>query len=236
MPYTLDRPPALRELAQVYTYLYRMSEEIESAFNSLTSSDITDLETKVEAAITKGTGSTPGTIDLSNQNRELKALIINTADIIEASMDSITQELHGRYVAKSDFGTVTEDYLSTMTRAADGETIIYKLVENVNEYTNHIQGQIRSGYFYDANQQRRFGIAIGLNLGTEDDVDQTQTMSIFDSEKLEFWVKGSCVAYISNQKLYITRGHFTREIRIGNLAGVIDGQNANIVRWYAKED
>ena len=238
VPHTLEKPTDFRDLQQVYSYLYRMSEELEVALNSLTSSDITDLSTKVETAITNGVGGAPGTTDLNQQARELKALIINTAYVVESEMQTITQELHGKYVAKSEFGEAAEDYLTTMTYAADGSTVLYNLVENINEYTSHLQGKIRSGWFYDGHGTRRFGIMIGLSIDiSEDEPDLAgQTVSIFDSETLEFWIKGSRVAYISNQRLFITRGYFTREIRIGNLAGVIDGNNPKIVRWYVKED
>lgn len=262
MPYTFERPPELRDLTQVYSYLYRMSEELEGALNNITSSDIKDLETKVESAISKGTGGATGTSELITKTSELKSLIIMTADTVNAKMDEIRQTLEGEYVASSDFGTFSQKYFRDITQNAYGDQNIYQYMTDVqagnDQYITDTKAKIFTGLLYTTSEivdgvQRdvpHFGVGIAEQIYTKDityspdgvntvtetgiDPDQTTTISYFTSDRLQFYIGGNEVAYITNQELYITRGRFGREIRIGNIAGVIDGTDPSIVRWYVK--
>ena len=248
MPYTFERPPELRDLNQVYSYLYRMSEELEGALNNITSSDIKDLETKVESALAKGTGNATGTAALDQKANELKALIVMTADNVQSAMDEIVTELHGNYVASSDFGTYSLDYFRQITNNAYGDENIYQYMTQVqagnDSFIQNTQARIRTGLLYvDDGGTAHYGVAVGeeildktytYNGEPVTGVDTTKTLSMFTSDELQFWIGDNKVAYISNQELFVTRGRFMREIRIGNIAGVIDGTDPSIVRWYVK--
>lgn len=254
MPYTFERPPELRDLNQVYSYLYRMSEELEGALNNLTASDVKDLSTKVDKAITAATAGKATTGALAEYESELRSLIIMTAETAHEEMERVQTELHGNYVATSDFGSVSEQYFQSIASDALANENIYQYMSRIQsgneEFQTEVQARIRMGFLYVDDQGLPvYGVAIGREVldksytytdpdthetVTETGVDTTKTLSIFTSDKLEFWIGDNLVAYINNQELYITRGRFLREIRIGSLAGVIDGTDSRIVRWYVK--
>jgi hypothetical protein len=134
---------AERQLAALRDYLFRLAGSLESIQSA--------------PAVSVGTAAKSGAGDAAEkirQNaRELKALILKTADTITAEMDSREEEYRGYYLAQSEFGDFEENLdlrIATSARniieSYDYESAIraaQDIAENVQEYYTQISGEIR---------------------------------------------------------------------------------------------
>ena len=227
MAVKVETPPALvgaseQQLKQVYSYLYRLSENLNVALNNLNEENFSAAYLKRESA---NDGSGDGKKNLSESYAELRSLIINTAEIIRHEMDMIQVELNESYTAISgQWGTFQQNIQQTITATAEGVVQQFKLDEGIDtmqedvagfsQYMIHTEGFIKSGFIErDENQVPILGIAIGQGLsgtktvidGVEQwEIDENQSCAFYTAEKVSFRVNGQEVAYVSNSKLYIT--------------------------------
>lgn len=98
------------QLAQIRSYLYQLSGELNWALENIDSS----AQEAVLAirSVSDGKGSA-GSKDQAEQAQatfsEVKSLIIKSADIVDAYYDEINRRLEGVYVAESEFGTYMQE-------------------------------------------------------------------------------------------------------------------------------
>lgn len=105
-----------QQLAQIQSYLYQLVQDLEYSFS--VSEQRIDI---VKSEIPKSSGEkTPEEIEKSFS--EIKALIIKSADIVEAYSEKIIGliDLSGKYVAQSDFGTYMEETNQRLDVMDDG--------------------------------------------------------------------------------------------------------------------
>lgn len=153
----------------------------------------------------------------------IKALIIKSADIVNAYYDTISKRLEGVYVAKSDFGTFTEQTAQSITESA---TALERLFENVSVLETDISAMthqmiqatahVRTGLlYYDAD-----GIPVyGMEIGQKNVVDGNEVFhkfARFTANKISFYDQnGLEVAYISDYKLHITSVEIKGALTVG---------------------
>ena len=97
------------QLAQVKSYLYQFAEQLQWAFNNIETTNNTGIMRETP----KSLGSSNPSIITSEKSAEatftsIKALIIKSADIVQAYYEEISNRLEGVYVAQSDFGVFAE--------------------------------------------------------------------------------------------------------------------------------
>lgn len=116
------------QLAQIRSYLHQLVGELEFAFSTLgTSSDSIVIPSK------RGSSSESSTnMSGSAMFSVLKPLIIKSADIVDAYYDKITKRLEGVYVAKSDFGTYTEQTSQTIEENSKSITQNFTSIQTIN--------------------------------------------------------------------------------------------------------
>ncbi|MBR5342603.1 MAG: hypothetical protein IK149_01755 [Oscillospiraceae bacterium] len=160
--------------------------------------------------------------------RDLKELIIKTADEVTHYADRIVTELNEVYVAKSDFGEYTQSVETTIEQTAQGVVDSYhysELIEALSgevgaldTYLTTINGQIRRGIVTDpGTQQQVLGITISENLqftGTEYEeggvtyyeLTPGQTFGMYTSTGWQFWVNGVKIGWFdsSDSKLHVS--------------------------------
>lgn len=225
---TLNPPPALRgaqaqQLEQIRSYLFIISDQLNQALNNLTEDNFAK---EVQDALTSERTKNEDTRqNVSDSYGDLKSLIIKTASSVRAEMDLITTTLQSNYVAKSDFGTYTENINTQITQTAAGVKTAIDAIESVQgqvnsgdaeleEYISKTAGYILQGIVGYDGANPIIGIAIGQDLTTTGmkttingkeyaEIDKTQNMSVWTTQKLSFFISGTEVAYFSNGALHV---------------------------------
>jgi len=204
----------------------------------------TEMIVKTAAIAAKQTGA--GTADsISQQAATLKSLIIKTADRVKATEESISAILESDYVANSDFGDYKETVKTQINATASGieQQIQYAadiaaIANNatnlaLNDYIVKTNGFIRQGIVGYDGATPILGIAIGQSISPVkvgdveqwDDVDgvsypiidkSTEFLSIHSATGLSFYLWGQEVAYINNNKLFITEANITNKLIVGD--------------------
>lgn len=250
----IEMPPMLTgsgdaQLRQVYSYLYRLSETLNVALNSTNQTNTTAATSKLVTAPAEDnkTGKT---------YNELRALIVNTAEIIRVEMDSINQNLSGKYEAiSSDWGNFTESFETSVTTTAQSVLSEYdydarlealdKQAAGFEEYRVNTEGFIRQGFIsYDDEGAPVIGIAIGQELSgvaveingeTVEQFDTTQNMAFYTADGVSFYIGGAEVAYVSNQKLYIREADITTGVVSLGGKWQLTTSNGFAIKWIGSD-
>ena len=154
------------------------------------------------------------------QYRNLKSLIVRTAREVRAEMDKAKLELAGEYVAVSEFGTYLEKLNSSIQADPAAITQYYSFVSDLqtneddvpaafDNYRVETEGYIRTGIVYYDGAVPVYGVAVGQDLAVSEVdgaqvVEQKNFRATFTAEKLSFWQDAVEVAYVSNNRLYIS--------------------------------
>lgn len=225
----IETPPVLngtqeQQIRQLYGFLFRMSENLNVALNNLTVDNFASAGEYAAVANPASKGQQPGGDKTADSYNELKALIVNTASIIQSTIDKVETTLSSKYAAISDeWGSYQENISNTIEATADGVIQRYgydaeirtlqELAAGFSAYQINTEGYIKQGFIdYDENNVPILGIAIGqgltstsVTIGGEEykQIDSTQSCAFYTANKLSFRVNGREVAYVSNRKLYI---------------------------------
>lgn len=247
MQLQFDYPPLemqrSAETRSAYDYLYRLVETLQGALAQV------HTET-VHEALQTITGNASGSITEATAKtaRELKSLIIKSADTVEREMDELREEMHGTYLAVSEFGTYQEQIDREIQETAEGTfnrwiqstemTNLVNAVTALNTYVTESEAYITSGLlYYDDYNLPVYGIAIGDNLKRvvvdgEEILRKENLACVITSEKISFYIHGQECAYISNNSLYITGAYMSSRFGLGKLTAIVDSTG---VDWYWEE-
>ena len=228
---TLTMPPAPsgspQQMAMAqYAYLFQMAQQLNLALGQL--------ETGGAGTSSSGGGTAGGggTGKDSRGYQELKSMIVKTAGLVKRQMDQLSARLEGEYVAASDFGTYVERLSAYLEANPAALTQYYSfcsdLAANVaavdaafSSYRLDTEGYIRTGIVYYDGPAPVYGVAVGQNLTTTETdgkkvVDQNNFRAVFTAQKLSFWQDSTEIAYVSNNRLYITNITVLDSIGIGS--------------------
>lgn len=222
------------QLSQVKSYLYQLVEQLQFALTTVESSAVSayvpqkptasSLETPENAVVTFAS---------------IKALIIKSADIVNAYYDEINTRLEGLYVAESDFGIYVEQTEQTIKETSDGVerafTNIQQILTDIEDLTftlAEVNAHIKSGLLYYDDD----GIPVyGLEIGQKNIVDGTEVFNKyarFTSDRLSFYDQNdSEVAYISDYKLYIRNVEITISLKIGGFVDTVQANGDVVEKW-----
>lgn len=218
---TLPMPPSPRgttgeQLARQYAYLFQMAQQLNLALEGLGSA--------VQQGATGTSAASSGGRSISEeekqQYRNLKSLIVRTAREVRAEMDKAKLELAGEYVAVSEFGTYLEKLNSSIQADPAAITQYYSFVSDLQtnvdavsaafeSYRVDTEGYIRTGIVSYDGAVPVYGVAVGQDLAVSEVdgaqvVEQKNFRATFTAEKLSFWQDAVEVAYVSNNRLYIS--------------------------------
>lgn len=219
------------KIEQIRSYLYQLAEQLNWALNSIES------ETKEFQQASQAEKEEITETEAQATFNSVKALIIKSADIVEAYYDQINEKFAGEYVARSDFGTYTERTNQEIIKNSSGvEQLFTNLqeiitnIENLEHSIIEVNAHIKSGLLYKDNK----GVPIyGLEIGQINDVDGVEVFNKyarFTSDRLSFYDKNDTeVAYISDYKLYITNVHITGTLTLGRFE--YDTSDGIVCRW-----
>jgi hypothetical protein len=137
------------QLVQMKNYLNQLVDELQwglSAVNTAESAVVANTQKKAVAA-----ASTSSAIDGAATFAAIKALIIKSADIVEAYYEEINKKLEGAYVAVSDFGTYTENTALDFSATSDRITQAYSNIQTIQTSNAEI-GEALEGYRVTTNE------------------------------------------------------------------------------------
>lgn len=222
------------QLMQVKSYLYQLVEQLNVA--------LTTVEGTANMAVAQAKSA--ASMDSSDDKAQvsfnsIKALIIKSADIIEAYYEEISARLEGDFVAISDFGTFQETTLQELEATSTGISQLYSNIqtltteiENLEHSVIEVNAHINSGLlYYDEDGAPIYGLEVGQR--TEiDGVEVFNKYAQFTAAKLAFFDQnGIEVAYISDKKLFITHAEVTGSFRMGGFVDTVKSDGGIVSKW-----
>ena len=223
-----------QQLQRQYAYLFQMAQQLNLALEQLP-------ETPSGSAVSDSAGKDTA----AAQYHTLRSLIIKTADQVRREMEELTVSLAGTYVASSQFGEYVEQLSSYIQANPEALTQYYSFTADLQadteavsaafeRYRTETQAYIRTGIVYYDGAVPVYGVAVGQNL-TVEDVDGEQVVSqrnfraTYTASKLSFWQDAREVAYVSNNRLYITDITVLQGLTVGSWQ--ISTQGGLTFRW-----
>ena len=217
---TISMPPyptgsAAQIAARQYSYLFQMAQQLNLALEALESGAATQGQGGVQQS-----PSGNAVAALQQQYETLRSQIIKTAEQVEKTTEALTAKLEEEYVAQSQFGTYVQRLSAYLEANPEALTQYYGFwsdlqanVEAVDAAFNHYrvdtQGYIRTGIVSYEGDTPVYGVAVGQNLTArevdgETVVEQNNFRAVFTSRRLGFWQDDTEIAYLSDNRLYIT--------------------------------
>ena len=217
---TISMPPyptgtASQIAARQYSYLFQMAQQLNLALEALESGAAVQGQGGVQQSPAGN-----AVADLQQQYETLRTQIIKTAEQVEKTTQSLTAQLKEEYVAQSEFGTYVQRLSAYLEANPDALTQYYgfcgDLQANVaavdaafTHYRLDTQGYIRTGIVSYEGDTPVYGVAVGQNLTTrevdgETVVEQNNFRAVFTARRLSFWQDDTEIAYLSDNRLYIT--------------------------------
>ena len=243
---TFLMPPApqgsvQQQLTAQYAYLFQMAQQLNLVLDGLAGGGVPP----AAGGAGGGSAASGDQPEMEQQYRTLKSLILRTARQIRSEMDKVRLELQGEYVAVSDFGTYLEQLNSTIEADAAAITQYYKFfsdlqgnVEKISaafeRYRVDTEGYIRTGIVYYDGAVPVYGVAVGQDLITvevdgEQVVQQKNFRATYTAGKLSFWQDAVEVAYVSNNRLYISNITVLQAVTLGRWE--IGGTDGLSFKW-----
>ena len=128
------------QLQGMKTYLFQLAQELQFALGSVEKQILTvqDTAANAEREVSRVSESqTP-----KAQFSALKALIIKSADIVDAYYEEINRRLSGQYLAISDFGTYRQETEQVITENSQGITRVFSDVQTISTSLGQAQSDI----------------------------------------------------------------------------------------------
>lgn len=151
---------------------------------------------------------TPAPEDVEETLTEVKTGVLNNSAAIEMLPDSIIDSVSETFTLKDEFGDYKQEVSTQFSQTAHDYEFLFSQIE---EYVSTLDEETQSS-FQEFRKYIRF-IDGEIHLGNDE--ENTVELQIRNN-RISFMQQGLEVAYISNNKLYITDGHFLNSLRVGN--------------------
>ena len=235
-----------QQLTQQYSYLFQMAQQLNMALAALESGGASAGGGQRKRA---GAAASASAADAASENNEqfqnLRAMIIKTAKQVTRNMEQLEVRLGEEYVAASQFGTYVQRLSAYLEANPEALTQYYSfcsdLAANVaavdaafSTYKLDTEGYIRTGIVYYDGPAPVYGVAVGQNLTTTEIdgrqvVEQNNFRAVFTAQRLSFWQDSTEIAYVSNNRLYITNITVLDSVSIGSWR--LDSANGLAFKW-----
>lgn len=224
----IKEPPIIQD-AKLFSYLQEMARQINYASEQV--------EYVVQqAAASQGKDKTltkEEQAEAAEEARKLRGLIEQTAYAVQLATQVETKIMESQYIALSEFGKILDTTIQTIVDAPEGQErtfYISRLVESLQQsdeslesYQTEATKYIKTGIIGGTDDDPIVGVAIGVASqvtttetgGKKYEMTAEDYFATLTASKLSFWQNGLEVAYISNERLYITDAEITNKLRIG---------------------
>ena len=203
------------QLEGMKTYLYQLAQDLQFALGAVEKQIITVQDTAANAERTLRSVSESQTPKA--QFSGLKALIIKSADIVNAYYEEINRRLSELYVAQSDFGTYRQETQQEITENAQGITRAFSDMQAIGDTLAQVQAAvtqvnawIKTGKLgEDENSVPIYGVEIGQQT-EEDGLVVFRKFARLLSDRLSFFDQnGVEVSFIGDETMHITRAEIS---------------------------
>lgn len=213
------------KMAQMQSYMHQLVEQLNWALATVDNA-ISGNTSNVSVTSQNASKSEENSVDTFNS---IKALIIKSADIVNAYEEEMMEDFNGKYFAESDFGTYLNDTKLAIDTNSKNITEAFESVEKITNangdgtfdtYVKSVDAYIRRGKLGEYQDgplkgQTAYGIAVG-ETSTMNGVDTFKGYAWFTAGRLSFFNdSGNEVAYISSNRLYITDAVFLGTVQFG---------------------
>lgn len=221
------------KLAQVQSYMYQLVEQLNMALQTVEQSSASKTPTPAVTA----SGVAQKEAEAQSTFGSIKSLIIKSADIVNAYYDKISARLDGMYVAESDFGTFVQQTSNEIQATSE---FVEQFYTNTQQILSEIQTEvskidvtahIKTGVLYEENGVPVYGLEIG-QITELDGVETFNKYTRFTSSKLSFFDQSDNeVAYVSDQKLFITHVEINGSFKIGGFLDEVLLDGSVVTKW-----
>ena len=130
------------QLQGMKTYLYQLAQELQFALGTVEKqiTSVQDTAANAQREVRSVSESQTPKAQFSG----LKALIIKSADIVEAYYEEINRRLSGQYLAISDFGTYRQETEQVITENSQGITRVFSDVQTISTSLGQAQADIQA--------------------------------------------------------------------------------------------
>ena len=199
--------------------------------------------------------ATPDGIEQTFNNIQILESTVETNKTgLEANMNNLAGAVKDSATTIGDLEKTTKERLDEVNKSAsdlsgkvtglettikgvqedvvEKENALKSAIDDTNTVVKKVTGIIKSGVIgKDNNGDDVIGIMIGQT-NTENDVEVYSAYASFTSNRLSFYnSSGYEVAYISNQKLYITEAEITFSSKTGGLVDTVMANGRVVTKW-----
>ena len=176
------------QMEQTRRYLHQLVDQLNIALQSVGSGSAVPATVIKDGSVSKAESENDAVATFN----DIKALIIKSADIVNAYYDEINTRLEGVYVAESDFGSYAEqtsqDILANSISIQQLFTNIQAVVTDVDNLEHRLieaNAYINSGLLYnDPNS----GVPVyGLEIGQRNTIDGVDVFNNTYEEYKKYW-------------------------------------------------
>ena len=223
------------QLLQVKSYLHQLVDQL-----NMTLKDVERSAAASSVAAGKEVSKKTDTEATAQSTfNAIKALIIKSADIVNAYYDEINYRLEGVYVAESDFGAYSQQTTQDIKANSDGISSLYTNIQAIISDIDGIKSQaiesnayINSGLLYYGED----GAPVyGLEIGQRNEIDGVEVFNKFarfTADKLSFYDQNANeVAYVGDRKLYITHVEVTGTFVLGGFKDTVQSDGSIVTKW-----
>lgn len=234
--------------AQLRGYLYRLVEQLNYALNAMDASTERKIVQQISSQTASGAVKTPEEQAQATFN-SMKALIITSADIVNAYYEEINKKLEGVYVAQSDFGTFRDETKAFKQETSAFTSTTYSRLQSVESAVKGVEDMLRATKAYiktgllvdglSSEEAEKYGMKegdslYGIEVGQENYDENGNAIfdkfARFTANRLSFYDQnGTEVAYISDYKLHITSAEIIVSIKLGGYK--LDTTDGLAFRW-----
>ena len=233
----LRKPPQLagsdhEQLKQLHSFVFQLVEQLEWALKNVDTSTNTVVVTPTPKSLLS---ASPTTTSAEATFGSIKALIIKSADIVNAYYEEINQRLSSEYLAQSDFGTYFEsnaqDIKAKSNKLEQDFTNIQQITTDTGDYVKKVKAHITLGQVDEVNNSPIYGVEVGQTIN-DGDKDVYNRFARFTSEKLSFYDQnGAEVAYMSSNVLYISNVEIKGSLKEGGYTDFINANGGIVTKW-----
>ncbi len=211
------RPPQLtggtpqEQLGQLQRYLTALAQQLQFAFDAVQGGS---------PEIMTAAAPQPQVQQRQETLRQMKALILKSAQVTQVLEQQVSKRLEGKYVAVSQFGTYCQE--TSQTLEANSRELkqtfqnvqqLESTVAGLGSAVKEVNASIRTGEIADG----IYGVEIGQQ-EREDGIIRFRRYARLTAEKLSFYDSNEIeVAYVSNRRLYVTAAEIA-EVSAGQLS------------------
>lgn len=218
-----------QQLEQIKSYLHQLAQQLQLAGE----------ETERQAARTPQTGSAEQKKQAEATFQSIKALIIQSAEVVSAYSDAITKRLEGVYVAEADFGSyaqqTAQEIRANSTAIESIFTDLQTILTDVAALEHTVvaaNAYINAGLLY----YTETGVPVyGLEIGQRNRLDGVEVFNKyarFTADKLSFYDSNNNeVAYVSDRKLHITAVEVMGQLIRGGLTDIVQSDGTIVTKW-----